>query len=91
MSERPEQETIMIADRFDSLTFANMKVALERACKALPTREQHETRRHIASKILECAEEGDRTLDGLTEAGLIAATELCAGHGLAASSRAAGE
>ena len=50
----------MIADSFDSRTLANMEVALERACKILPTgAEQHET-----------------TPGGLTEAGITAATEL---------------
>jgi hypothetical protein len=29
------EETIMIADRFDSRTLANMEVALEGACKML--------------------------------------------------------
>lgn len=68
---------MLIADRFDSRTFANMQVALERACQALPQgSDNHEARRHIASRIIECAEGGDRTLDGLTEAGRRAALEL---------------
>jgi hypothetical protein len=69
----------MIADSFDSRTFANMKIALERACKILPTgaEEEHWARRHIASKIVECAG-GDKTLRGMTEAGRAAAHELCA-------------
>jgi hypothetical protein len=72
----------MIAESFDHRTFANMEVALERACKILLTgSEEHAARRHIASKILQCAESGDRTLGGLTEAGRAAATELCATHG----------
>ena len=70
---------MIIAESFDQRTLANMEVALERACTTLPIgREQHEARRHIASKILECAETGDRTLGGLTAAGCAAATELCA-------------
>ena len=72
----------MIAESFDSRTLANMKVALERACKMLSTgAEEHGARRHIASKILECAEGGDKTLGGLTRAGRTAATDLCATHG----------
>ncbi len=60
----------MIAESFDSRTLANMEVALERACKILSTgAEEHGARRHIASKILECAEGGDKTLGGLTQAG----------------------
>ena len=71
----------MIADSFDPRTFANMEVALERACKVLAIgSEKHTARRHIASKILECAEGGDKTLGGLTQAGRAAATELCARH-----------
>jgi hypothetical protein len=73
---------MMIAERFDSRTLANMEVALERACKVLSIgAEEHIARRHIASKILECAESGDRTLGGLTDAGRVAASELCVTHG----------
>jgi hypothetical protein len=72
----------MIAQSFDSRTLAIMEVALERACKSLSTgAEEHEARRHIASRILECAEGGDKTLGGLTRAGCVAATELCVTHG----------
>jgi hypothetical protein len=75
-------ETIMmIAESFDSRTLANMEVALERACRLLATRaEEHSARRHIASKILECAESGDKTLGGLTAAGRAAASQLRAPH-----------
>jgi hypothetical protein len=63
----------MIAD-FDSRTLANMQVALERACEILSTEaEEHWARRHIASKIVECAEGGDKTLNGMTAAGRAAA------------------
>jgi hypothetical protein len=68
----------MIVDNFDSRTRANMDVALERACALLPAAaEQHENRRYIASRILKCAEGGDATLGGLTEAAERAAQELC--------------
>ena len=71
-----------IADSFDARTFANMEVALERACERFgPRREEHEARRYIASKILECAQGGEKTLTGLTEAGLVAASELSFTHG----------
>jgi hypothetical protein len=64
----------MIAESLDARTLANMEVALERACKILSTgAEEHRVRRHIASKILKCAERGDKTLGGLTEAGRAAA------------------
>jgi hypothetical protein len=72
---------MMIAESFDSRTLANMEVALERACGILSIErsELHEAR-HIASEILRCAESGDRTLGGLTEAGHAAASELCTAH-----------
>jgi len=76
------KETAMIIGSFDARTLANMEVALERACQVLANgSEQHVARRHIASKILECAENGDKTLGGLTKAGRAAASELCATHG----------
>ena len=66
----------LIAERFDSRTLANMEVALDRACKILPAgSERHEARRHIASRILQCANGGDVTLGGLTEAGRAATTD----------------
>lgn len=72
-----------IADSFDTRTLANMEVALERACAVLAVgSDRHDARRHIATKILQCAESGDKTLGGLTEAGRAAATELCASHGV---------
>ena len=68
MKERPDaggttRMSGTIADSFDSRTLANMEVALERACKVLGfAGEQHEARRYIASKIIECADGGDKTL-----------------------------
>jgi hypothetical protein len=56
---------------------ANMEIALERACEFLPVgNEVHEARRHVASKILECAERGNGTVRALTAAGRAAAIEL---------------
>jgi hypothetical protein len=67
----------MIVEDFDSRTIANMEVALERACKMLSIgAEQHEYRRYIASRILECAQRGESTLGSLSEAGRLAAKEL---------------
>ena len=72
----------MITDSFDPRTFANMEVALERACKILGVgSEGHQARCHIAGKIVECAESGDGTLGGLTKAGRVAATDLCVMRG----------
>jgi hypothetical protein len=68
-----------IAERFDPRTLASMEAALETACKVLALgSEQHEARRHIANRIVGCAESGDCTLRGLTEAGGAAASELVA-------------
>jgi hypothetical protein len=76
----------MITDSFDSRTLANMEVALERACKMLSIgAEEHRVRQQIASKILECAAGGQRTLGALTDAGRVAATELCSTDGVSKS------
>lgn len=67
----------MITEKFNSRTLANMEVALERASRLLPDgAERHEPRRYIASRILQRAETGDKTLDGLTEAAGAAARKL---------------
>jgi len=67
----------MLAEKFDPRTLANMEVALERAIKLLKQRaELHEFRRYVASRILKHAERGDKTLEGLTQAGSVAAREL---------------
>jgi hypothetical protein len=67
----------LIAESFDPRTLANMDVALERACDGLAAgSEDHRVREFIASKILERARGGDRTLGGLTQAGRIAASML---------------
>lgn len=67
----------MIADSFSPRTIANMEVALERACSKLSIeREVHGARRFVAVRILECAESGDETLGGLTQAALSAACEF---------------
>jgi len=66
-----------ISESFDRRTMANMEVALDRALQHLAGGgEEHSTRRHIAHRILACARGGDKTLGGLTKAGLVAAAEL---------------
>ena len=81
-SKSRKKPVTMIAESFDRRTLANMEVALERACASLgPESNQHDARRHIASKIVECASSGDRTLGGLTDAGRAAVSELRATHG----------
>jgi len=67
----------MITDTFDRRTIAKMEVVLERACLLLPIgSEDHNARRIIASKIIECASCGGASLIELTEAGYVAAMEL---------------
>jgi hypothetical protein len=67
----------MISENFDRRTLANMEIALERACAMLSTgSEKHRARRHIASRIIRCAESGNRTLGSLTAAAVAAAQEL---------------
>jgi len=67
----------MITESFDRRTLAKMEVALESACSVLTVGQQHEARRHIASRIMECAERGERNREALIAAGRIAASELC--------------
>jgi hypothetical protein len=69
----------MITDTFDRRTIAKMEVALERACLLLPAcSEEHNARRIIASKIIECANRGETSLSRLTEVGYAAAMQLSA-------------
>jgi len=65
----------MITDDFDERTIANMEVALDRACERFPKLlATHEARKRIAARILESARGGERTLKGLTDAAILAAT-----------------
>lgn len=68
----------MITEAFDSRTMAKMKEALERACLLLPTGGEHNARRMIASKIIECAQRGNASLSELTEAGYSVSLQLTA-------------
>ena len=53
----------MISESFDRRTLSKMEIALDRACLILPAGcDKHGVRRLIASKILECAHRGDKTL-----------------------------
>ena len=65
----------MITDDFDERTIANMEVALDRGCERFPKQlATHEARKRIAARILESARRGERTLKGLTDAAILAAT-----------------
>jgi hypothetical protein len=70
----------MITDDFDERTIANMEVALDRACERFPKQlASHEARKRIAARILERARCGERTLKGLTDAAILAATLISSG------------
>src|SRR5438477_12558974 len=74
---------MIITESFDRRTLAAMEFALDRACDGLGVAsEQHDARRYIASKILECALRGERTRDALTEAGRGAAMKVLALNGV---------
>jgi hypothetical protein len=67
----------MITDDFDERTIANMEVALDRACERFPKQlASHEARKRVAARILEIATRGERTLKGLTDAAILAATVI---------------
>ena len=69
----------MITDDFDERTIANMEVALDRACERFPKQlASHEARKRIAAQILR-GPEGERTLKGLTNAAILAATLISSG------------
>jgi hypothetical protein len=51
--------------KLDDRTIANMKAALDRACRSYPHDGDHETRKHIAQKLKRSADEGNITLGGL--------------------------
>jgi hypothetical protein len=51
--------------KIDERTAANMDVALEQICKDLAHGGDHETRKHIAQRLLQSAKKGNVTLEGL--------------------------
>jgi hypothetical protein len=59
----------------DNRTMASLDVALEEACRSLPHGGDHEIRREIAQKLLDCAVQGNKTLSGLTEVARVALAE----------------
>ena len=49
----------------DDRTKANMDVALEEACRALPHGGDHNLRKKVAQRLLQSARSGNTTLSGL--------------------------
>lgn len=68
---------MLITEQFSERTISRMDMALESACRALPeTLAHHGAQTYVAERIVECAKVHTQTLDGLTEAGKRAVTEL---------------
>jgi hypothetical protein len=51
--------------RVDERTTANMGVALEEVFGDVPHGGDHESRKHVAKKLIQSAKKGNVTLDGL--------------------------
>jgi hypothetical protein len=62
--------------KIDERTAANMDVVLEDVCRDLRHGGDHETRKHIARKLLNSAKKGNATLDGLRSIARTALQEL---------------
>ena len=64
--------------RAEQRTQANMDVVLEEVCRILPNGGDHETRKRIAKKLIQAAQKGNVTLDGLRSVARAALQELSA-------------
>ena len=54
--------------KFDRRTTANMDVALENACRSLPNGGgDHETRKHVAKRLVLAARKGNTRLEALED------------------------
>ena len=62
--------------KIDERTAANLDVVLEEICRGLPHGGDHESRKHIAQKLLQSAKKGNVTLDGLRNVATHALSEL---------------
>jgi hypothetical protein len=62
--------------KMDEGTIANMDVVLEEVCRDLPHGGDHESRKHVARKLLHGAKKGNVTLDGLRTVAFRALSEL---------------
>jgi hypothetical protein len=63
--------------KFNERTAANLDVVLEEVCKDLPDGGDHESRKHIAKKLMQ--KKGNVTLDGLRTVARRALSELAGG------------
>ena len=62
--------------KIDERTAANMDVVLEEVCRDLPHGGDHESRKHIAQKLMQAAKKGHVTLEGLRTVARRALSEL---------------
>jgi hypothetical protein len=63
-------------DEFDDRTRANMDVVLEEICREMPHGGDHESRKFIAERLMECAREGRCSLSELNSVARRALLEL---------------
>jgi hypothetical protein len=62
---------------FDRRTLANMDAALEKVCRKLPNSGgDHETRKYVATRLLQAAREGNTELAALEDVALRALDDL---------------
>jgi len=62
--------------KIDERTAANMDVVLEEVCSDLPHGGDHESRKHIAQRLMQSAKKGNATLEGLRTVANRALSEL---------------
>lgn len=62
--------------RIDERTTANMDVVLEEVCRNLPHGGDHESRKHVAQRLIQTAKKGNVTLEGLRNVAHRALSEL---------------
>ena len=62
--------------RIEERTAANMDVVLEEVCRNLPHGGDHESRKHIAKKLMQSVKKGNVTLEGLRTVASRAFAEL---------------
>jgi hypothetical protein len=62
--------------KIDERTAANMDVVLEQVCRGLPRDGDHESRKHIAQRLMQSAKKGNVTLEGLRAVASRALTDL---------------
>jgi hypothetical protein len=63
-------------DEFDHRTMANMDVVLEDSCRQMKHGGDHESRKFVAERLMQCAREGRTNLTDLNAAAKRALREL---------------